>query len=92
MISTLAFFGGQLGPFEIIAICVVALLIFGRRLPEVGRSLGKGIVEFKRGLAGIENDINDAASKQRPKQIDDNASNTATNMDSRVEEKADKPA
>jgi len=33
------------------------LLIFGKRLPEVGRSLGKGIVEFKKGLKGVEDDI-----------------------------------
>ena len=37
---------------------VIALLLFGKRLPEVGRSLGKGIIEFKKGLAGIEDDIN----------------------------------
>jgi sec-independent protein translocase protein TatA len=35
----------------------IALLLFGKRLPEVGRSLGKGIVEFKKGLAGIEDDM-----------------------------------
>ena len=34
-----------------------ALLLFGKRLPEVGRSLGKGIIEFKKGLAGIEEDV-----------------------------------
>jgi len=44
-------------------IALVALLLFGRRLPEVGRSLGKGITEFKKGLAGIEDDI-ETASKQ----------------------------
>jgi len=41
-------------------ILVIGLLLFGRRLPEMGRSLGKGIVEFKKGLAGIEDDIEDA--------------------------------
>ena len=38
-------------------IAIVALLLFGKRLPEVGRSLGKGIIEFKKGLAGIEEDV-----------------------------------
>ena len=56
------------GPWEIIIILVVALLLFGRRLPEVGRSLGKGIVEFKKGLRGIEDEVNKAGDdKSDPK-------------------------
>jgi sec-independent protein translocase protein TatA len=43
--------------FEWIIIMGVALLLFGKRLPEVGKSLGKGIVEFKKGLKGIEDEI-----------------------------------
>ncbi len=49
------------GPTEMIVIGVVGLLIFGNRLPEVGRGLGKGIIEFKKGLKGIEDDIDKAA-------------------------------
>ena len=41
----------------------LGLLLFGKRLPEVGRSLGKGIVEFKRGLKGISDEIEDESSK-----------------------------
>jgi sec-independent protein translocase protein TatA len=44
----------QLGFMEMIVVMGVAVLLFGKRLPEVGRSLGKGIVEFKKGLRGIE--------------------------------------
>jgi len=53
------------GPWEIVIILVVALLLFGRRLPEVGRSLGRGIVEFKKGLRGVEDEINQAAQNDK---------------------------
>ena len=48
---------GMPGLTEWIIIGALGLLIFGKRLPEVGRSLGKGIVEFKKGLKGIDEDI-----------------------------------
>jgi sec-independent protein translocase protein TatA len=51
------------GPFEIAIILGVALLLFGKRLPEVGRSLGKGIIEFKKGIKGIEDDIEEESSR-----------------------------
>lgn len=53
MVSTLAFIQ-NIGPMEWIVLLVIALLLFGKRLPEVGRSLGKGIIEFKKGLRGLE--------------------------------------
>ena len=43
----------NLGPMEMIIVMGIAVLLFGKRLPEVGRSLGKGIVEFKKGLSGV---------------------------------------
>jgi len=43
-------------PFELVVIMVIALLLFGKRLPEVARSLGKGVVEFKKGLKGVEDE------------------------------------
>jgi sec-independent protein translocase protein TatA len=43
-------------------ILVIGLLIFGKRLPEVGRSLGQGIVQFKKGLKGMEEEIEEASS------------------------------
>ena len=45
-----------LGTVELIIVGAVILLLFGSRLPKVMRSLGQGIVEFKRGVQGIEDD------------------------------------
>src|SRR5579859_7585318 len=50
----------NLNPTELMVVLGVAVLLFGKRLPEVGRSLGKGIIEFKKGIRGIEDDL-DAA-------------------------------
>ena len=48
------------GPGEMLAIAVVALLLFGGKLPEVARSWGRSFAEFRRSLSGIQNEINDA--------------------------------
>lgn len=53
--NTLAF--GWPGGLELAVVGVIALLIFGRRLPDVARSVGKSIVEFKRGLRDVKDDI-----------------------------------
>lgn len=60
----LAFFSP--GPGEMLVIGILAVLLFGKRLPEVGRSLGKGLVEFKKGLHGIEDDLDSAGSGATP--------------------------
>lgn len=61
-VQTLAIFNLP-GNSELLIILAIGLLLFGKRLPEVGRSLGKGIVEFKRGLKGINDDIEEESSK-----------------------------
>ena len=58
------------GGWEWLIILIVALLIFGKRLPEVMKSLGKGIVEFKKGIKGVEDEVEDASSKSTQKKID----------------------
>jgi sec-independent protein translocase protein TatA len=57
---------GLPGGWEWIVLLVLGLLIFGRRLPDVGRSLGRGIVEFKKGIKGIEEEIDAESSKPLP--------------------------
>ncbi|MCB9882723.1 MAG: twin-arginine translocase TatA/TatE family subunit [Planctomycetes bacterium] len=47
----------NLGPQEMIVVLVVGLLIFGRRLPEVGRSIGKTLLEFRRGLQSFKDEM-----------------------------------
>jgi len=54
---------GMPGMPELIVLAVLGLLFFGKRLPEVGRSLGKGIVEFKRGLKGIEEEVEQSSDQ-----------------------------
>lgn len=46
-----------LGPPELLVVLIIGLLLFGRRLPEVGRQLGKGFIEMKRGLRDIESEV-----------------------------------
>lgn len=50
------------GPMELAIIAGIALLLFGRRLPEVAKSMGKSIVEFKKGLKDVKDDIDTAAT------------------------------
>ena len=65
MASLFAFF--SLGPQELIIILIIGVLLFGRKLPEVGRYLGKGIVEFKKGIKGLEDEF-DASAAAAPRQ------------------------
>ncbi|MDR3196674.1 MAG: twin-arginine translocase TatA/TatE family subunit [Planctomycetaceae bacterium] len=61
MISSIIFgFLGASGPLAYIILGVVAILLFGNRLPSVMRSLGRSVVEFKKGVAGIEDELDEA--------------------------------
>ena len=62
LLTPIAF--GMPGGAEWIVIAAIGLLLFGKRLPEVGRSLGKGIVEFKKGLKGVEEEVESASDPQ----------------------------
>jgi len=62
----LAFLPSLHGP-ELLIVGFVALLIFGNRLPGVMRSLGKSVTEFKKGVSGIEEDIDQAVTAPEKK-------------------------
>ena len=53
----------NVGPMELIVVLVIALIVLGpKKLPEVGKSLGKGMREFKESLTGD----NDRDDEERP--------------------------
>jgi sec-independent protein translocase protein TatA len=54
IVGPLAMFG--IGTTELLIVGGIVLLLFGTRLPKVMRSLGEGIVEFKRGVQGVEDE------------------------------------
>ena len=81
---TLAMFGLP-GTVEWVVIAVIALLIFGRRLPDVARSVGKSIVEFKKGIRDVKDDINTQSkieSSSNNNEIEDKSSSNSTSTDS----------
>jgi sec-independent protein translocase protein TatA len=49
-------------PVMMLILGVIAVLLFGERLPEVARSVGKGLMEFKRGIRSIQEDIEGAVN------------------------------
>jgi sec-independent protein translocase protein TatA len=51
-----------LGIWEIGVIGVIAVLLFGRKLPDMAKYLGKSVVEFKKGMHGLESGFEDIAN------------------------------
>lgn len=64
----LAFFG-PLGPMEMLVVVAIALLVFGKDLPDVAKQWGKTFNEFRRHLNSVRSELNDAiyAEPERPR-------------------------
>ena len=55
----------NVGPLELVVVLIIALVIFGpKRLPELGRSMGKGIREFRGSISGKGDDDDDDESSK----------------------------
>ena len=71
-----------LGPIELIVIGAIAVMLYGKRLPEVGRSVGQGIGELRRQWATLSRDFDvsshlngvEPAPKRRTRRLDDEGS------------------
>lgn len=53
-------FGGAPGWMELLIVGVIALLLFGKRLPSVMGSLGQSVQEFQKGIRGVKEDVKSA--------------------------------
>jgi sec-independent protein translocase protein TatA len=72
----LGFFGGSLGPGEVILILLVALLLFGaKNLPRIARNLGRSLEDFRRAARDVRHEImhaeDEAAPPPPPKPLDE---------------------
>jgi sec-independent protein translocase protein TatA len=69
---------GWIGPWEIAILLVIVLLVFGpKRLPEMGRSLGKGMREFKDSITGKDDEL----PAELPATTDETVSASSTKPD-----------
>ena len=75
----------NVGPFELAIVLVIALIVFGpKRLPELGRSLGKGIREFRGSLSGERQEQERTESIEPPKPPDEKAAESESAVHNRT--------
>lgn len=56
----------EINNFQVLFLAMLAVLLFGNRLPEIMRRIGKGIAQFRRGLEEIQNDVKDGDKHDKP--------------------------
>ncbi len=62
----------NIGPQELFILFLIVLLIFGaKRIPEIGRSIGKGIQEFKKGMREVESELTTTDKPEEKKAIEE---------------------
>jgi sec-independent protein translocase protein TatA len=72
----------SIGPLEIGLILVIVLVVFGpKRLPDLGRSLGSGMREFKDSITGSSKDDDDEPSKLTAAKADEPETRTASTVE-----------
>lgn len=58
-----------IGPTELLIVGIIAVILFGNRLPSVARSLGKSLNEFKRGMHDFESEMRSSIYTDPPKSV-----------------------
>lgn len=84
---------------EMVILGFIALMLFGKRLPEVARSLGQGFVEFKKGISGFENEMKSSIysepaprpSTKRTNRVDEDLRPTGEKFEAPPEPAAEQP-
>ena len=69
--------GGWLSPWHWMFILIIAVLLFGNRLPEIARSLGRSVNEFKRGLKDVKDEFDAAANDDPPERLESSSKDHA---------------
>lgn len=58
-----------IGTVQLLILGIVAVILFGSRLPAVARSLGQSLVEFKKGMRDLENDVRSSVYTEPPNRV-----------------------
>ena len=72
---------GPIGTPELMIILLVALLMFGGRLPDVAKSLGKSVNQFKKGLKEVDDDVSRPDVPAPPRALPTQTSQTSSAAD-----------